>query len=507
MSNATPSASPDSPLSEQVRHWQAHQRYPKFAALGIFGPGNYWKAQSILHEGPEAWAREYELLGRLGDKPQDDFPGLPEALLESLAAPFRSVIETLPVRAHDAAVDVLSFAHFFLQPFFGSMADGLDATVVYLAEDYQGEKPSRRFGWHREALLFAVDSEEERLAVFRRVMAEGPGAGLNAQRSPAPGAAAAMQAARMRRSAMRWMPACLPGTDELFEFLADFGQEPDPLVKYWAATHLVRFPTSRVRPDWLGEALWFGLSNADPGMGIYEDEMDLSARTADTLDSMGVDSLRGAVVFLENREEHHARAWWEILVPIFLHGLPDFTEDDFFNALRDRLKAKLTTSQMEASNRYFLRIDALKKAWGELEPAFDLDAFKSYVAERLAVDPPYSAYDVERWAGSASRLTESAHVANWLESPLTNLFKLPLAIGVELERQELQAGVDQAGLARARQHLQAAAPIKDEPDRRALLAILNATTPYAITDYLILHGKEIGAEGLIAMKGYWNREE
>ena len=99
------------------------------------------------------------------------------------------------------------------------------------------------------------------------------------------------------------------------------------------------------------------------------------------------------------------------------------------------------------------------------------------------------------------------HVADWLESPLYYLFKLPLAMGVELERQELQAGVDQAGLARARQHLQAAAPIKDEPDRRALLAILNATTPYAITDYLILHGKEIGAEGLIAMKGYWNREE
>jgi hypothetical protein len=507
MSNAAPSASPDSLLSEQVRHWQAHQRNPKFVAIGIFEPANYWKVQSILSEGPEAWEREYQLLERLEGEPKGDFPGIPEAILESLAAPFQSVIESLPVRKHDTALDVLSFAHFFLQPFFRDMAGGFDATVVGLAEDDQAEKPSRRFGWHRETLLFAVDSEEERLAVFRRVMAEGPRAELNPRHWYAPGYTVAKQAVALRRSAMRWMPACLPETDELFRFLAGFGQDSDPLVKYWAATHLAHIFLDRVRPDWLCDALCFGLSNGDFGMGIYEDETDLSARTADTLVYMGVDELRRAVVFLENREEHHATAWWEILAQIFLHGLAvDSTGDDFFDALRDRLKAKLTMPQIEASNRYFLRVDALKKAWAELKPAFDVDAFESFVTERLVVDPPYSVSDVVRWVEGASRITESVQIANWLESPIFYLFKLPLAMGVELERQELQAGVDQAILARAKQRLQEAAPIKDERERRALLAILNATTPYAITDYLIHHGKEIGGGGLIDMKGYWNRK-
>ncbi len=471
--NPESSPSPESPLVGQVQHWLTHQRYPQFASVGLFNPSDYGRVQKIIYEGPEAWQREAALLKGLNYS-REDFPDLPKPLLETLAAPFYTLREEISLSPWQDEIDALSFGAFLLRPFFEFMRDGLDAAIVELAEDYQGEKPSRRFGWHRETLLFAVPSSEDRMAALRRVATESG-------RPPL-----------FRQRAVRWVPPTLPASAELQSFLESFDEERDPLVKYWAAAHLVRSRREDTPlPEWIYPALWHGLGeDVGPGMGCYEDERTLSARTASLLDELGEGALLRSLTFLESSELINAESCREILLRLFLRH---YHEEHPFTTLRERWKAEMKPESQRALVRLRRQQRAVQAAAFELHPKLN--------------------YGVPEGVTYGLNLDHCirADLKDALSSPRLWMCRLPQRLEDEFQRQQEHANadpeawrVDEGRLARARLHLQDLEKLDGnemaEFARELSGAILSATA-----EFLAQERVELSPRRFFQLEGYWNK--
>ena len=456
MNNTVTTNLQNAPLAEQVTWWSQHQIHPAFVAVGIFNSGpapeDYWTVQHVLSGGPKSWAENWEILrnNRMASK-DNNLSTLSEALLESVAAPWRKVHEEAGWRIPDSAGELVRLAESFFESFFDYLKEGYEAAITYLAMDNRDEKSSRRCPWFLNVLNLLLPTADGRVEVLVHSTATSQEAGV-------------------RRRAMRWLPLRIPPTAELQRFLLGFGDEADAVVRYWAASHLshtARFPEISARPDWLGKALRHGLSNkgVSGGFDAYDDHIhEPVLQTAKLLSNLGFQVMQDTVLQLDSGGNSDARTWYHILARLAVeHG---DSGRNFVSDFKRRWETeKVSNESMEIWGRFCLWFSCLIKAMDHLNPYRCPD-----VSGRRSA-----------WVYSADecRLT----IVDAMEDP-RGLIRVRGQLRKEFECQKLLPGVDAPRLAQVEKLLSESNLPERDPEINALVQTLTQITPWAMAQVI-----------------------
>jgi len=426
-------------LYQQVAHWQALQNYPKFALYGINQPMEYWAIQVAIDGGPTSWEKNGELLSHSPSKV--DFSSAEFSPLLHGVSPeiLERSIELWRENCHwlsqaPPLVEVLNTIHILAGTYFHSISvRGWLATAAWLASNDAEEKPSRRCPYCLELWDIVHDNPLERRKLLQDALARE-------------------NSAHLRYQVMRYLPAWLPTSNDLRVWLESFVDEPDAIVRFWAAHHLTHLPLDESR-SWIGEALCRGfIENIDRE---YNSSQRQSATyVVDALDRLGVKYLDWGMQYLWRRTTGEKI----VLLPFAWHALLDrylVAAPDTFRTNLSHWKSALSPEEQllwvvtecyraevrailqnaaemlqccnEEEHVYYRKIQALGEspwnfsAWrliGMLESATLVDSFRSFVglagrlrqlAQALMALPLVERH-LDAWCQMEDQLTEVASV-------------------------------------------------------------------------------------------------
>jgi hypothetical protein len=442
---------PDAPLADQVAWWQKHQKHPSFLTAGLTNPSTYSRVQSIISEGPDAWKREWKFLYEMnGPGPEASLDALPAAIAEELAAPWR---ENFGWSSKESPSWVIHTSCVMLGDLFRFMEAGLEEAVVAMASDENSTKPSRRGSWDR-TMLYVLFSETELTSLLHR-------------------AADSRQTSWLRHRALRWLCPVAPQNEELDAWLKGCADEPDPLVKFWAAYRLATIgwiPCSPPppAPRWVLPALRHGFSH--PVLlddYVAEDEQQRAIAVCG-IDSLGIDALKETAAWLEVRPKQDALVWWPLLAFVCRE------QRELLESMRHHWKANLSKTTFVSLQRFLELHEAVMEAGLLLDPFTHPDAPEFDQSADLRSHDSTMRRAFSDW----SSVTDLKHALGHPE--LCNTLREWLL--TEWQRQEKHPGAERARMEQAAQMLNAPARVGDED-----LAGINAAIPFAIADHLLRH--------------------
>jgi len=443
----TPDQLREAPLADQIAWWRARQRYPIFLNAGLVNPADYSRAQSLIHEGPETWKKEWKFLDEVNyhrrtDVEREQILGqLPEAMAQELAQPWRRHFYWSP---KEPAAWVLGMSCSMLGSFFRLMEPGIEEAVVRMASDDNANKPSRRCPWRRELLLLLF-TPEERWEILQR-------------------ATKTNQIAWLRHRALRWLCPMVEQDEVLDTWLRGFENEGDPLVKFWAAFRFGTkgwFPYSPPPPPppWMVHAVSFGFRNSTLLDDYSQEEEHQRAIAVCALDHLGLDTLKETAARLEIELPHDAYVWWYLL------GFIRVWKPTLLESMRDHWKAVLPQASHEALRRFLALLEDTQKASDLLDYTQHPDA-----PQPSDSDPPALRFPLNPGAFALRHeLHEPSGRRKFLKRLLT-----------ELHRQDVDFRPDRKRLDRVWELLKEHVPAQEEDFRT-----LNAAIPFAIADHLL----------------------
>ncbi len=324
------------------------------------------------------------------------------------------------------------------------MEAGREEAVVAMASGDNATKPSRRCPWHRELLLHLFSATELTELLHR--------------------ATETIQTGWLRHRALRWLCPAVTQDEALDTWLKRFAEEPDPLVKFWAAFRLSTIgwiPCSPPppAPRWVLRALRHGFFHPVLMDDYSNEDEQQRAIAVCALDHLGLDAMKETAAWLEIQPKHDAYVWWHLLGFIRLQRL------ELLESMRDHWKAILPAASHEALHRFLMLLDATRKASDLLD----------YTQHPDAPQP-------SELGGSAVRFplySDAFALQHALQEPKSSR-RFHKKLIAELQRQDMHSATKRTRLDRAWALLKEHTPAEDEN-----LAAVNAAIPFAIADHLL----------------------